>query len=160
MSEQTVPTGTQGTPDGATDATERITRHRVERTDTGRSGWLTFAAVMLVLTGIFNVIIAVAALMRDAVLVITPAGTLVFDLTAWGWIHLIGGALEILVGVMLFRRAMWAYVTAVVIAGLNAIGQLAFLPYSPVWSTIVIALDVLIIWAVVVHGIGDRQPAD
>jgi hypothetical protein len=153
MSDHAVGTGAK--PDSASE-TARMARDRVLQEDTGQ-GWITFAAVMLLLTGVFNVIVAIAALLRDAVLVITPTGTLLFDLTMWGWIHLIGGGLQVIVGAALFTRAMWALVTAIVLAGLNAVAQLVFLPYSPVWSTIVIALDVLVIWAVVVHGIRARD---
>ena len=115
-------------------------------------GWIWFAAAMMVLLGLFNVIEGLVALFNDRFYVVGPQGLLVFNLTSWGWIHLIIGVLAVAAGCALFTGAMWARVTAVVLATVNALAQLAFLSAYPVWGTVVIALDVVVIWAVVVHG--------
>ncbi|PPK71358.1 hypothetical protein V5P93_003223 [Actinokineospora auranticolor] len=126
-------------------------RHR-ERERSAWIGWIWFGAVMLVLLGLFTVIFGLVALFQENYYVVGPEGLLVFDLTGWGWIHLILGALATAAGFALFSGAAWARVTAVVLAALNAISQFAFLPAYPVWSLIAIALDVLVMWAIVVHG--------
>jgi hypothetical protein len=123
------------------------THHR-----TGWVGWVYFGGTMLVLVGIFNIIEGSVALFNDQYYVPTRQGLLVFDVTGWGWIHLIVGGLAVVVGVGLFTGATWARVAGVILAGFNAIAQLAFLSAYPLWATVVIAIDVLIIWALVVHG--------
>jgi hypothetical protein len=115
-------------------------------------GWIWFAAVMMIMVGSFNVIYGLVALFNDTYYAVTRQGLLVFDLTQWGWIHLIVGALAVVAGITLFTGALWARILAVALAGLNAIAQLAFMSAHPVWAMIAIALDVLVIWAVIVHG--------
>jgi hypothetical protein len=139
-----------------------MSEHTVHRTDgssanrtpdrTGWVGWVYFGGTMLVLVGTFNIIEGSVALFNDQYYVPTRQGLLVFDVTGWGWIHLIVGGLAVIVGVGLFTGATWARVAGVVLAGFNAIAQLAFLSAYPLWATVVIAIDVLIIWALVVHG--------
>jgi hypothetical protein len=130
-------------------------------TSTGRStapaptawvGWLVFAGLMLITVGAFNAIDGLVALFKDEVFVATDEQLIAFDLTQWGWVHLTIGILQVLVGLAVFTGATWAHMVAVGLVILNAIGQLAFLNAYPFWSTIVIALDVVILWALVVHG--------
>ncbi|MBP2323496.1 vacuolar-type H+-ATPase subunit I/STV1 [Kibdelosporangium banguiense] len=116
------------------------------------SNWIWFAGTILIITGFFTVIEGIVALFRNEYYIVGSNGLLVFDMTAWGWIHLIVGACAIVVGLALFTGAAWARVVAVILVSFNAISQLAFLAAYPIWTTIIIALDVLVIWAVVVHG--------
>lgn len=118
----------------------------------GWTGWLGFAATMTVLVGSFNIIYGLVALFKDTYYVVGPQGLLVFDLTGWGWIHLIVGVLAVASAAALARGAQWARIVTVLLVSLNAIAQLAFMSAYPVWSLIVIAFDVLVIWAVIVHG--------
>ncbi|HVW43374.1 MAG TPA: hypothetical protein VHC18_18700 [Amycolatopsis sp.] len=115
-------------------------------------GWIWFAGAMMILLGVFNVIEGLVALFNDKYYVLGPEGLLVFDITGWGWVHLIIGALAVVAGFALFTGALWARITAVVLAAVNAIAQLTFLSAYPVWAIIVIALDVVVIWAIIVHG--------
>jgi len=127
-------------------------------TTTAWLGWIWFGGSMMVLLGVFNVIEGLVALFNDDYYLVGPQGLLVFDLTGWGWVHLIIGVLAIAAGAGLFTGAMWARATAVVLASINAVAQLAFLSAYPLWATLVIALDVVVIWAVVVHG-GEARDA-
>jgi hypothetical protein len=115
-------------------------------------GWVYFGGAMMILLGTFNLIEGLVALFNDQYYVATPQGLLVFDITAWGWVHLIIGIAAIGVGIGVFTGATWARVTGVILCGINALAQLAFLSAYPVWAVIVIALDVLVIWALIVHG--------
>ncbi|HVV14548.1 DUF7144 family membrane protein [Amycolatopsis sp.] len=115
-------------------------------------GWIWFGGTMMIMLGMFNVIEGLVALFNDKYYVTSPSGLLVFDITGWGWVHLIIGVLAVAAGFALFTGAAWARVATVVLAGINALAQLTFLSAYPVWATIIIALDVLVIWAVIVHG--------
>jgi hypothetical protein len=116
-------------------------------------GWIVFAGFMLMMVGSFHIIQGLVALFRDEVFLVGTRGLVVnVDYTAWGWVHLVGGALAIATGVGLLAGQKWARVLAVVVAFASAAINMAFLPAYPVWSAIVIAIDVLVIWAVTVHG--------
>jgi hypothetical protein len=119
---------------------------------TGWVGWIWFAGLMLVLLGAFNIIQGFAAIFTDDVFLPTQGGGVILDVTGWGWTHLIIGLLALLAGFGLFSWATWARIFAVIVVMLNAIAQLASLNFHPVWSVIVITLDVLVIWALIVHG--------
>ncbi|MEV6237734.1 hypothetical protein [Lentzea sp. NPDC051838] len=120
--------------------------------ETGWLGWIWFAGIMMIVMGSFNAIEGLVALFRGEYYVVTETQVLVFDITTWGWITLLIGILVALAGGALLSGAAWARVVAVVLAVVNAVAQLAFVSVHPLWSTIVIALCVTVIWAVVVHG--------
>ncbi|MFC3897955.1 hypothetical protein ACFOWZ_41365 [Lentzea rhizosphaerae] len=120
--------------------------------ETGWLGWIWFAGIMMIIMGSFNAVEGLVALFRGEYYVVTEEQVLVFDITAWGWITLLIGILVALAGGALMSGAAWARVVAVVLAVVNAVAQLMFVSVHPVWSTIVIALCVTVIWAVVVHG--------
>ena len=119
---------------------------------TGWAGMVIFAGTLLLLVGGFNVIYGLVALFKDQVLVTTKTGLVAFDVTTWGWITLIIGIIQILVGFGLFGGQTWARVAGVIVAVLNGFNHISFLQAQPVWSTIIIAIDVLIIYALTAHG--------
>jgi hypothetical protein len=120
---------------------------------TGWVGWILFAGVMLVLAGSFQAIAGFVALFNDSYFAV-PSHDLVInvDYTAWGWAHLSLGVLCVFAGFGVMAGQMWARVATIVIASVAAIVNISFINSSPVWFTILIALDVLVIWAVAVHG--------
>lgn len=123
------------------------------RVQTGWVGWVAFAGIMLVLVGSFHIVEGLVGLFRDQVFLVGTGGLVVsMDYTAWGWTHIIGGALAVLVGVCLLAGQTWARVIAVVVALLSALINVAFLPAYPIWSVLMIAIDILVIWAITVHG--------
>ena len=129
----------------------------LEETDMARTtawvGWVVFAALMMMTTGFFTVVAGLAAIIGpDDAYVDTQAGLLVFDVQAWGWIHLVLGAVLLLVGGCLAAGQTWARVVGVLLVLLNLVTQFVLLPAQPWWSVIVIAIDVLVVWALVVHG--------
>ena len=115
-------------------------------------GWALFAAIMLMIAGFFQIIAGIAAIAEDDVFVKTQEYVFKFDVTTWGWIHIVLGILLLCVGAGILTGNVLARTVGVIIAGLSAIGNFAFMPYYPVWAIIVIAIDVAIIWALTAHG--------
>src|SRR3954464_15669889 len=120
---------------------------------TGWVGWILFAGMMLILIGTFQAIAGLVALFDDDFYVVTSNQLVVHaNYTAWGWTHLLLGVLAVFAGYGLMSGQMWARVVAIGIAFVSAVVNLAFLAAYPVWGVILITLDVLVIWAVSVHG--------
>ena len=115
-------------------------------------GFTMFAAFMMILIGAFHIIAGIAGILEDEVYVVAPEWTFQFDATTWGWIHLLGGIVVLLAGFGLFSGAVWARTVGVVVATVSAIANFAFIPYQPVWSITIIAIDVFVIWALTAHG--------
>ncbi|MFC7343878.1 DUF7144 family membrane protein [Saccharopolyspora griseoalba] len=105
---------------------------------------------MLVLVGAFNVISGLTSLFRPDYYVVVAGELLVFDFTAWGWIWLALGAVQVVAGAGCLGGQRWARVAGIGLAGLAAIGHLAFLAAFPLWGLISIALCVLVMYALVV----------
>ncbi|MEU5251912.1 DUF7144 family membrane protein [Streptomyces longwoodensis] len=114
------------------------------------AGLMAFAAVMLSIVGILDVFRGIAAIAEDDIFVTTRNYVFEFDLTGWGWIHLILGVVAVIVSVGLFQAATWARVAGVAIAALVIIANFLSLPYYPVWSVIAIAISGFVIWALCV----------
>ena len=119
----------------------------------GWVGWIIFAGTMLVLVGSLHIIQGLVAVFNDEYYLVAKSGLVVHaDFTAWGWTHIIGGAIIIAAGFGLYTGQMWARVVGVIFASLSILVNFAFMAAYPFWSAIVIALDVFIILALTVHG--------
>lgn len=119
---------------------------------TGWVGWVYFAAFMLIAIGFFQTILGFTALLNDQFLVAVNGTLLLFDYTTWGWIHLILGIVSMVVGTGLFNGSTWARVIAVILVLLNFMAQFAFVSVYPIWSIIIMVVDVLVLYALTVHG--------
>ena len=120
---------------------------------TGWTGWVRFAGVILIINGVFSGLLGLTALTGpDTYYLETPGALFLFDAKGWGWWNVALGVLLILTAVALFAGATWARVVGVVVAGFSAVVQLMLIPQQPWWSVIVIAMDVLIIYAIIAHG--------
>jgi hypothetical protein len=114
--------------------------------------WGVFAGVVVLLAGAAHVLIGIVALFDagfEAEAESDPV--LAIGYSAWGWIHLIGGGVLIAAGAGLFRGVGWARLVAIVFAVLSALGAMTFLPTAPGRGIVLIALDVLIVYALTVH---------
>ncbi|MFD7324128.1 hypothetical protein ACFV9D_23985 [Streptomyces sp. NPDC059875] len=120
------------------------------RADTHLSGWLVFAAVIMIFSGIMTLLGGISAIAEDDVFLTTRNYVYELDLTGWGWVHLILGIVIALTGMALFTGATWARVVGVVLAGLSMIANFMWLPYTPWWALLIIAIDALIIWGLCV----------
>ncbi len=118
----------------------------------GWTGWVVFASFMMIMIGFFQAIVGLTAIVKDQFFVATPQALVSIDVSTWGWVHLALSILVILAGYAVMDGKVWGRTVGVVIALASAVANLAFIPYYPVWSVIVIAVDVLVIYALTVHG--------
>jgi hypothetical protein len=115
-------------------------------------GWTFFAAFMMIMMGFFHVIQGFAAIIHDQFFVVGQEYVFKFDVTTWGWIHLIMGIVVLLAGFGLFTGAVWARVVGVIVALIASIVGFAWIPYYPVWGIIFVAISIAVIWALTAHG--------
>ena len=110
-------------------------------------GIAVFAGVIMIVAGAFQAVEGLAGIVNDEYLVVLPNYFLAFDLTLWGWLHLLVGLALVAIGIFLIRGQTWARVAGMILAGISALLNFVWLPHSPWWSLLVIAIDILIIWA-------------
>ncbi len=118
----------------------------------GWVGWQYFAASLMMLAGVFQAIAGLVALFKDQVFLVTQSNLVLLDYTQWGWVHLCLGFILFLTSLSLFAGNLWGRTVGIIMAALSAIANFAFLDAYPWWSLTVIILDVLIIYAIAVHG--------
>jgi hypothetical protein len=115
------------------------------------SGWavggITFAAILMIMIGIFQAIAGLTAIFDDDFFLVTENYTFDMDTTAWGWVHLILGVVLVLAGFALLAGSAWAGIVALVLAVLSAVANFFFIPYYPWWSLLMIALACWVIWS-------------
>jgi hypothetical protein len=119
-------------------------------TPTGRTwavGLTVFAAVLMVVSGIVQALQGIVAPANSEFYVVGTKYTYKFDVTTWGWIHLLIGIVIAVVGICLFMGQTWARWTGLVVVAVSMIANFAWIPYYPVWGIIVLALDGAVIWA-------------
>ena len=124
---------------------------RAEETSGWAVGFILFAAIMMVMAGSFQAFAGLVALFENEFYVATRNYLLQFDATSWGWIHLLVGLVVLLAGFAVAGRT-WGRVVGITLAVLSALANFAFIPYYPLWSLTIIALDIFVIWALAAHG--------
>lgn len=115
------------------------------------SGWTLFAGLMMALMGTFNALQGLAALFSDDYFVVSEDELLVFDFTVWGWITLLWGVLLVLTGIALLSGREWSRWAGLFIVMFNAVAQVAFLAAFPLWSILVIAVSIFVIFSLTVR---------
>jgi hypothetical protein len=105
------------------------------------------AAALMMLSGIWNFLEGLAAIIRGTYFIVLPNYVYNLSVGGWGWFHLILGAVVFIAGCALFTDALWARMAGVVLAALSAVVNFLYIPYSPVWSVVIVAIDLVIIWA-------------
>lgn len=137
---QRSPTGTNRTDPGTDDIT-------------GWVGWVLFAGILMFSVGLFNIIEGLVAVFDDKYYLVARSGLVVqVDYTIWGWVLVAFGALLAVAGYGVLAGQTWARVVGVIAAVLNAVVNLAFISAYPIWIVLTITLDVIVIYALVVHG--------
>ena len=114
-------------------------------------GFVVFAGVIMIMSGAFQAFAGLVGLFANEFSVSTRNYVLQFDATTWGVIHLLVGVLVLFAGFAVMRGQTWARVIGIILAGLSALANFTFIPYYPVWSLLIIALDVVVIWALAVY---------
>jgi len=127
--------------------------HRDRPDRTAWTGWVVFAGLMMIMVGSFQAIEGLVAIFDDGFYHVTEGGLLVnVDYTAWGWTHLLLGALLIVSGAGVLVGNVLARTVAVVVAMLSVVVNLLFIEAYPIWSILIITVDILVIYALIVHG--------
>lgn len=129
-----------------------------ERKGMALAGFVVFAGAMLMVIGLVNVFQAFVALFDDDNLAVTKEHFVVVNTTAWGWILLVSGLLLMAVGGGLLAATGWSRIAAILVVCLHAVSQVLSFGAYPVWSLLMIALDVIVLWALTVrwHDVRDR----
>ena len=124
-----------------------------ERQTTAWTGWASFAGIMMMMVGAFQVIEGLTALFNQNYLLVKSSGLVVhINLAAWGWVHLIIGVVAVGAGFAVMYGRMWGRVIGIAMAGISAIVNLAFIAAYPLWAMTIITVDGLVIYALAVHG--------
>jgi hypothetical protein len=124
------------------------------RERSGWTGWVIFAGVMMILMGALHAIDGLVGIFKDQVYVVGANNQLIVsvDYTTWGWVHLIFGIIVLLAGFAVMAGATWARVVGIIVACLSVLLNIFFLAAFPLWSLIIIGIDILVIYALAIHG--------
>jgi hypothetical protein len=115
-------------------------------------GFILFAAIMMIMSGVFQALAGLVAIFENEFYVPTRNYLFQFDATSWGWIHLLLGIVVAAAGFAVMAGRTWGRVVGITLAMLSALANFAFIPYYPFWAITIIALDVFVIWALAAHG--------
>lgn len=125
---------------------------------TGWVGWVYFAGAFMVLAGVFQAIVGFMALLQNQVFVVTPERLVLLNYTAWGWVHLALGAIVLTAGVSVLNGGTWGRVVGTFLTALSLIANFVFIAAYPFWSITLMVVDVLVLYALLVHG-GEAREA-
>ena len=123
-----------------------------------RSGWVTFAGVMLLIAGVLNVIYGIAAI-GDSKFFINDSKYILSNLNTWGWITLIIGVIQLFAAFSLWSGNLYGRIIGIGAAGLSAIAALLSIPAYPFWSLAIFAIDIVIIHQIATRGTEGRRIA-
>ena len=115
-------------------------------------GFILFAAIMMIISGVFQALEGLIAIFQNEFYVATRNYLFQFDATTWGWIHLVLGLVVAFAGWGLLSGRTWARAVAITLAVLSATANFLFIPYYPFWAILIITLDIFVIWALAAHG--------
>ena len=115
-------------------------------------GWMVYAAVWMWILGFFHALAGFVAIAEDEIIVATPKYPFQLDVTTWGWIHLVLGAVVLFAGFALFNGSVWARTVGVLMAVVSVVSNFMWLPYHPIWGLLMITASSFVIWALTVHG--------
>ena len=115
-------------------------------------GFVVLASVLLCISGAFNIITGLVAVFSDRVYAQGPNVTVGLDVTGWGWFHIFLGLVLFATGLALYTGATWARITAIIVVSVNLVTQLLEMPAYSLWSLVIMTVDLLVLWAIIVHG--------
>lgn len=120
-------------------------------------GFVVFAGAMMIMGGIFQFIQGLAAVIQDDFFVLTRNYAFDLDVTSWGWVHMITGIVVMLAGFYVFTGNLAARMLGIAIAIISGIINFFYIPYYPVWSLLIIAIDIGVVWALATYDTGDAS---
>jgi hypothetical protein len=136
--------------------TDDVSQYRSTSRTKDTSGWAAgftmFAAVMMIMVGVFQALQGLIGIFENEFYVPTRNYLFQFDATSWGWTHLLVGLLVAFAGWGLLSGRTWARVVAITLAALSATANFLFIPYYPFWAILIIVVDIFVIWALTAHG--------
>ncbi|MFL6295259.1 MAG: hypothetical protein ACJ75M_05375 [Actinomycetes bacterium] len=115
-------------------------------------GFILFAAIMMIMVGVFQALQGIIGIFENEFYVATRNYLFQFDATTWGWIHLLVGLVVAFAGWGLLSGRTWARVVGITVVMLSALANFLFVPYYPFWALLIITLDIFVIWAIAAHG--------
>ncbi len=116
-------------------------------------GGAMFAGILMVIVGFFEAVAGLAAISDDEIFVKTENYIFNFDVSTWGWIHLVLGIVVVAAGLAVIGGRVWGGMVAIALATLVAVANFLWIPYYPFWSILTIALAVWVIWALTRPGV-------
>ena len=125
---------------------------RAEKASGWAVGFILFAAIMMIMVGVFQALQGLVAIFENEFYVATRSYLFQFDATSWGWVHLILGLVVAFAGFAVMGGRTWGRVVGITLAMHSAIANFAFIPSYPFWSLTGIALDIFVIWVLSAHG--------
>lgn len=126
-------------------------------TPTNWVGWAYFAGFMTMIVGGMQAIAGLAAIFNSGFYVVNQSHLLLLDYRRWGWIALLLGIIVFFAGLELFRGALWARIVVIILAAMSFLANMAFVNTYPIWTISIMVVDVLVIYALLVHGRELRQ---
>jgi hypothetical protein len=123
-----------------------------------RSGWVTFAGVLLLIAGVLNLIYGIAAI-GDSKFFVNNQKYILSGLHTWGWVSLVLGVLQLFAAFSLWSGGLYGRIVGIIAAGLSAIAALLSIPAYPFWSLAIFALDIVIIHQIATRGTEGRRAA-
>jgi hypothetical protein len=147
---------TQASHPTGTPPPQRPSRSGTDQNSGWAVGGVVFAGVLMLCNGVLGVLQGIAAIAEDDVYGVVGSYVYRINLTGWGWIHLIIGVCLLITGWGVLKKASWARYVGIFFASIGLITQFLFLPYLPIWSVIMIAINGFIIWALAVYRTDDR----
>jgi len=119
---------------------------------TWASGGVVLAATLMLIVGLYQIFMGIAAIAKGSFFVVGLNYAYTVNVGTWGWIHLAIGVIATLTGFALFTGTLWARIAGIALLGISAVANFFFLPYYPLWSLLIIAVDIFAIWAVARSG--------
>ncbi|WP_406231894.1 hypothetical protein [Nocardia sp. NBC_01009] len=106
-----------------------------------------FAGTLILITGLLHLLTAIAAIAGRGIFVVTEDQVFLVDVSTWGWVHLVIAALIIVAGVGVVTGKTWGYLAGIGMASVSILDNFLFAPIYPFWALVIIAIDILVIWA-------------
>jgi hypothetical protein len=115
------------------------------------AGWIVFASIMFVVSATLNAIWGIAAV-SNAHFFVGDASYILSDLNTWGWVAIAFAALQALAALSIYRGGVFGRWYGIAIAGFAVVAAMMSIPAYPLWSLVLVAIDVLVIYGLAAYG--------